>query len=472
MDQNRNSISKVKTNIIGLDEILNGGFPKGSLTLLNGGPGTGKTMLGLEFLVQGAQEGSPGILLTFEERERDLKNYARSFGWDIDALESSGTLIFISARIHSDAVLAGDFDLRGILGILRQKASSMNAERILIDAPDVFLRLLNDPAKERAELHALYEWLRDTDITALMTVKAESSGVFSSHYDFLDYMADCVVYLDQRIYEQVSTRRMRVVKYRGSAYGRNEYPFGITGNGLWIIPVTQANLQHRALGECLPTGIKGLDKIIGGGYRRYSCTLITGSSGTGKTTFVCSFVRSATENNERVLYIDFEESWDALASCMKGPGIDLMPAYESGAFQLISRMPEAQGIEEHLVEAFRAIQIHKPDHLILDAISACRRMGSQHSAFDYLLRLINYCKQIGITTLMTNLTAHADASQEITGIDLSSIIDSVIILRNSEIDGAYKRQLTVLKSRGQWHSNRVHDFTITGQGIDIAGVQS
>lgn len=461
-------ITKVSTGIVGLDEVLRGGFPEDSLTLLSGGPGAGKTMFGLEFLTRGAQNGHPGIMLTFEEREESLYSYAKNLNWDLRELEKQNLLSIISARIQPEAVLSGDFDLQGILGILRKKAEDMNAHRIVIDAPDVFLRLLDNVAKERAQLQILQEWLRDHSMTTVMSVKAQSGDKrFSSHSEFLDYMANCVIHLDQRVYDQIATRRLRCVKYRGSAYGRNEYPFGITDHGVWIIPITQASLQHKSYGENLSSGVAGLDKILGGGYRRSSCTLISGCSGSGKTTFACSFAVSATSKNERVLYIDFEESWDALANLMLSPGLDLKSAYESGLLRFVSNMPESQGIEEHLIQAFREIEDFKPDHIIVDAISACSRMGSRSAAFDYLLRLIDHCKQRGITAFLTNLVSTKGAAHEITGIDLSSVIDTVVILRNYELDGVYRRELGIMKSRGRNHSNKIHTFEITDDGIKI-----
>jgi len=461
------SVEKIQTLVEGLDEILHGGIPKGSMTLFSGGPGTGKTMLALEVLVRRAIDGIPGVFVTFEEREKDLQSYADGFGWDLAALKEAGKLAIISARIQPDSILAGEFDLRGILSILRAQITSIGAQCVVIDAPDAFLRLLDDIGRERAELQLLHEWLRDSDLTSIMTVKSKHEGASYLHYEFLDYLADCVLYLDQRVVDQVTTRRLRVVKYRGSSYGRNEYPFGITDQGTWIIPVTQASLKHRALGKAISSGVPALDALMAGGYRRSSCTLISGGSGTGKTTFAASFVLHATEQGERVLYLDFEESWDALVSCMLSPGLDLRPALETGMLRFVSTMPESQGIEEHLIQAFRAIAEFQPQHLIVDAISACRRMGSAHAAFDYLLRLIDRSKQLGITALLTNLSATDQLSQEITGIDLSSVIDTVILLRNVEIAGAYRREMAIIKSRGRDHSHHVHPFQITGNGIAI-----
>jgi circadian clock protein KaiC len=466
------NIEKIPTGIRGMDEVLRGGIPKGALTLIGGGPGSGKTILGLEFLVRGALAGNPGVLLTFEEREPDLRRYAGAFGWDLSALEKDNRLTLISARIPSEAICSGHFDLRGVLAILRQKTEEIQADRVLIDAPDVFLRLLDNIGKEQAELHMMNEWIRDAGLTALMTVKSGShGGAYASQYEFLEYMSDCAIHLDHRVQEQVTTRRLRVIKYRGSGFGHNEYPFGITEQGVWIIPVTQASLQHRALGESMPSGIDALDGILDGGYRRSSCALVTGSSGTGKTTLVCSFAAAAVSRNERVLYLNFEESWDALTSCMASPGIDMSAARKSGNLRFISAMPESQGIEDHLIQAFKAIEAFQPDHLIVDAISACRRMGSQHSSFDYLLRLINYCKVRGITTLLTNL-ATTDAENEITGIDLSSVIDTVIVVRNREKAGRYVREMGILKSRGRGHSSRIHEFQITTEGIRITGKEA
>jgi len=458
---------KVPTGVAGLDEVLRGGVPRGAMTLLVGGPGTGKTMMGMEFLVRGAMREEPGILLTFEEREEALRRYGTGLGWNISGLEEAGMLTIISASLQTDSMLSGDFDLQALMAILRRKAEEIGAERLLLDAPDVLLRLLDDPPGERAELYALHEWMLDSGMTSVMTVKA-SAGEGAVDYGFLDYMADCVIHLDQRVYNQVTTRRLRVVKYRGSPYGRNEYPFGITDRGVRIIPVTQTSLEHRALGDDLSTGVADLDRLLSGGYRRGSCTLITGGSGTGKTTFLSSFAISSARAGERVLYLDFEESRDALFTCMRSPGLDLEPAWEDGNLRFISVMPESQGIEQHLIQAFRAIEEHHPDHMIVDAISASRRMGTGQSAFDYLLRLINHCKQRGVTTLLANLATAETSGREITGVDLSSVIDTVIMLRYIERKGRYVRELGVLKSRGRSHSQRIHRFSITDDGISIA----
>ncbi|HNB36353.1 MAG TPA: circadian clock protein KaiC [Anaerolineales bacterium] len=468
-----NQTLKTPTNIIGLDEILLGGVPTGGLTLLNGRAGTGKTLFGLEFLVKGAQMGEPGVLITFEEQEDALRRYAAGFGWDSDALENKGLLTIITARFDPDALLSGDFDLGGILAILRHKTESLHARRVFIDSPDMFLNLLDNRSKERTEIYRLIAWLRQQNMTTLMTAKLEREGENSiSDYGFLVYMADCVVQLDQKVIEQVTTRRMRVIKYRGSAHGRNEYPFSITDRGIWIIPITETHLNHTALGKPIPTGVAELDALMGGGYMQASCNLITGSSGTGKTTFAAAFTRRSAEDGKRVYYINFEESPASMMSCMLSPGIDLHPLVDAGSLRFLSLMPESQGIEEHLIAAFRGISEFHPDIVIVDAISACRRMGSRFAAFDYLLRLIDHCKRSGITILLTNLTDSTGEAQEITGFDLSSMIDTVVVLRNTERNGEFRRQLSVLKARGHSHTNKVHEFRISDKGIFVTGKEA
>ncbi|MFW5857030.1 MAG: circadian clock protein KaiC [Planctomycetota bacterium] len=458
-------IPKTLTGVRGLDEVLRGGLPTGALTLLNGGPGTGKTLLGLEFLYRGALEGHPGVVLSFEERSDILRRNALTLGWDLAPLEEQGKLAILDGRIDPQAVLSGAFDLHAMLAILQRMAETIGATRLLLDGPDAFLRLLDSPAKERAELYRVNDWVRDNGMTGVMSVKREHYD--GGRYEFLDYLADCVIEVDQRVEEQIATRRLRVVKYRGSDYGRNEYPFAIYRDGLHIIPVTATALRHRGLGESVPSGVEGLDGILGGGFRRNSCNLVSGASGTGKTTVACSFVHAVCARGEKALYIDFEESEDALLSGMLSPGIDLRPAVDQGLLRFHSIMPEALGVEEHLVGAYDLIDTFAPPFLVVDAISACRRMGSAHAAFDYLLRLIDFCKSRGITTLLTNLSSSQSQDIEVTGIDLSSVIDTVILLRNREQDGELRRLLLVLKSRGRAHSSRCHEFHITDRGIRL-----
>lgn len=463
-------LRKVATRIAGLDEVLNGGLPAGQTTLISGGPGTGKSILGLEFLYRGAAAGEPGIFVTFEERASALRQNALTLGWDMAPLEQAGKLFLMEAHVDPQAVLSGEFNLKGLIAIINGKATAMRADRIVIDALDVLLRLFDDPARERNELYVLHDWLIDHDMTTVLTVKTSKNGESSGRYEFLDFMANCVISLDQPVTEQIATRRLRVLKYRGSGFGRNEYPFCITDEGINIIPISFAGLQHKALGPKVSSGHPRLDALLDGGYRRGSCTLMSGTTGTGKTSVASTFVRSACERGEKVLYINFEESQEAMVSGMLSPGIDLRPALQAGRLRLLTAMPEAMGVEEHLSRAFKAMEAFQPEHVIVDAISSCERMGTRMTAFGYLTRVVNTCKERGITLILINQTSGFREENEISGIGISSMVDTIIFLRYIEIGGEINRMVLVMKSRGSKHSNQYREFLITDHGIEIPEV--
>lgn len=463
-------VSRAATRVEGLDEVLHGGIPRGRTTLVSGGPGCGKSVLGLEFLHHAACDGEPGVFVTFEERADSVRRNARGFGWDLEALEQDDKLFLLEARVDPETIVSGEFDLSGLLGIVGGKAESIGAKRIVIDAIDVLLRLFDDPARERKELFALHNWLLDREMTAIMTVKAASDDDSLAHYQFLDYMVDCVVRLDQRVLDQVTTRRLRVIKYRGSNFSRNEYPYVIDEGGLTLIPISDASLQHFKLGEYVSCGHQRLDTILGGGYRRGACVLISGTSGTGKTTLASTFVRTACQRGEKCLIVGFEESADVLTECMLSPGIDLRPAREAGTLQIQATMPESMGAEEHLIRVLKTINEYQPDHVVVDSISSCLRMGSEQAAFDFSMRLSNLCKQRGITCILTNQSEGFTDAHDISGIGISSLVDAVIFLRYIDVGGEINRMLLVMKSRGTKHSNQYREFLITDEGIDIADV--
>jgi circadian clock protein KaiC len=463
-------LRKVATRIAGLDEVLNGGLPAGQTTLISGGPGTGKSVLGLEFLYRGAAAGEAGIFVTFEERAPGVRQNALTLGWDMAPLEKAGKLFLMEAHVDPQAVLSGDFNLKGLIAIIDGKAAAMRADRIVIDALDVLLRLFDDPARERNELYVLHDWLIDHGMTTVLTVKTSKNGESSGRYEFLDFMANCVISLDQPVTEQIATRRLRVLKYRGSGFGRNEYPFCITDEGINIMPISFAGLQHKALGPRVSSGHPRLDALLDGGYRRGSCTLMSGTTGTGKTSVASTFVRSACERGEKVLYINFEESQEAMVSGMLSPGIDLRPALQAGRLRLLTAMPEAMGVEEHLSRAFKAMEAFQPEHVIVDAISSCERMGTRMAAFGYLTRVVNACKERGITLILINQTSGFREENEISGIGISSMVDTIIFLRYIEIGGEINRMVLVMKSRGSKHSNQYREFLITDHGIEIPEV--
>jgi circadian clock protein KaiC len=463
----RKAIPKVPTGIAGLDDVLNGGLPAGRMTLLNGGAGSGKSLMGLQCLLHGVGAGEPGILVLFEERAAALRQNAWSMGWDLASLERKNRLYLMDARLNPEAVISGDFSIKGLLAILDHKVKAMRARRIVIDAVDTLLYLYDSPMRERHELYALHEWLLDRGLTTIMTVKTVLQEGTPSRYAFLDFMADCVIHVDQRVVAQVATRRLRVIKYRGSGYGRNEYPFLIDENGINLIPITSNVLQHNPPGPKVSSGQARLDEVLAGGYKRGTSILIVGTAGAGKTTLACVFAQAACLRGERVLYLNFEESPDSMVSNMLSPGLVLRPLVKTGRLVVQSYLPEAMGVEEHLFHALKALDELHPQHVVVDAISACHRMGSEQAAFEYLMRVLNACKERGITCIYLNQATGLDIVAEISGIGISSIIDTVVLLRQLPIGGAIKRQLIVMKSRGSKHSEQFHEFRITDRGIDL-----
>ncbi len=459
-------IPKVPTQVPGLDEVLEGGLPRGRTTLVSGGPGSGKTVLGLQFLCRGAAAGEPGVFVTFEEDAKAIRRNAMSMGWDLPALEKAGKVAIVEARFDGEEVLSGEFDILGLLSIVGGQAKRIGARRIVMDALDVLLRVFDDLRRRRNELYRLHDWLVKQGLTSILSVKAHSGEDMASQYEFLEYMADSVLRLDHRVVGQVATRRLRVIKYRGSGFGTNEYPYIIGERGVVLIPVSKTELTHQPLGGKVSSGLAGLDVMLDGGYRRASCILITGTSGTGKTTLAATFAQAACRRGERVLYLSFEEAQEAMIAGMRSAGIDLRAGLTARRLLVQTALPEALGSDNHLLRAIEAIDAFKPDHVIIDAISACVRMGSERAAFDYLMRLVSIVKERGITCFMTNqISGLVGGDEELSGIGFSSVVDAVIQLRFVENEQEIIRQVFVMKSRGAAHSNRRQPFIITDQGI-------
>lgn len=461
------NIRKIPTGITGLDHVLGGGVPAGRMTLVSGSAGSGKSMIGLEWLLNGAAAGEPGILVIFEERASSIRQNALARGRDLSSLEKKNKLFLLDARVSPDVVISGDFSIKGLFALLEQKAKAMGARRIVIDAVDALLYLYDSPMRERRELYTLHEWMMDRGLTSIMTVKTFTEEESRDQYSFLDFMADCVIQVDQRVTAQITTRRLRVIKYRGSGYGRNEYPFVINRGGISVIPITSNILEHFPPGPKVSSGHDRLDDILAGGFRRGASILVVGTTGSGKTTLACCFTQAACSRGERVLYINFEESADSMVNHMLSPGFALQPLIKKRKLLVRSYLPEAMGVEEHLFHAISAMDEFKPQHVIVDAISACRRMGSELNAFEYLMRLLNTCKERGITSFYINQEPGLNLSEEISGIGISSIIDTVVALRHFPMGDAMKRQLVIVKSRGSTHSELFHEFRITDHGIDL-----
>lgn len=463
-------LAKAPTYIQGLDEILLGGLPRGRTTILIGEAGSGKTVMGLEFLYRGALAGEPGLWIGFEEPADQLRQNAASLGWDLLSLEQENRLFLLEGGLSANVVIGGGFSLKGLLAIIAGKRQEMSAQRIVIDALEVSLRLFDEPRQVRAEMHILNDWLREQQLTTIMTVRPPRRMEARYFEDFFESMGDCVITMDTRAQANIRTRRLRVVKYRGSGFGRNEYPYIITDNGIFVAPISTIGLRHKSLGEKMSTGIEQLDAILDGGYRRASCVLFAGEPGTGKTTLTCTFVQAACARGEKTLYISFEESQDALVGNVLNAGIDLTPCLEAGRLEFMTSFPEAMGAEEHYLRALMRIEAFCPAHVAVDAVSACERMGGQQVAFDYLMRLLNVCKERGITIFLINQTAGLADRLEISGNEISSMVDMAILLTYQEEPGETNRLLRVLKSRGSRHSNQQREYAITDSGIVIRDV--
>lgn len=468
--QNRHPISKIATGIRGLDEILEGGFPAGRLTLVAGGPGTGKTVLVTEFLYQGAQDGDPGLLVSFEERAEDIRTNARAMGWDLEALEAGSKLRIVHADLPHGTQRSGEFTLNGLLAMLDGYTKSLGIQRIVLDALDVLIRFFRDPEKEQDQFDLLHRWLQGKEAAVILTAKISREN--QPLYHSLEYMADCVLQLDQRVDQQVSTRRLRVIKYRGSGYLSNEHPYLITSGGLVFLPVSSIELDYPASGDPIGSGHSVLDEILGGGYRRGACILMAGSTGTGKTTLASMFAKCACDAGEKVLYVNLEESENAMVRAMLNTSLDLRPDLESGNLKILSLMPESGGTEEHLLRILDALNAYGARYMIVDAISACRRMGSKGAVFDFLVRLINKCRKEGVILLYTNQVLGMESVERISGLGVSSLADVIVFLRFVETKEGLRRRLLVLKARGQSHSHLYHEMLIGEHGVKIRKISN
>jgi len=461
------ALPKVPTGVAGLDDILHGGLPESRTTLLIGGPGAGKTVISIETLFRAAEADRPGIFLSFEESAEAIRANALSMGWDLSTLEREQRLAILDPKLDYHAVRAGDFNIKGLLAVQDGQAKRLGARLIVIDAIDALLRLFEDSTRRDDELYCLHSWLLEKGFTTVLTIKSRAAGLIEPVYPFLDFLADCVMVLDQRTVKQVSTRRLRVTKYRGSGYDSNECPFLIASEGVVLTPVSSSELRHQPPGPARSSGNEALDAMLGGGYRQGSTILIAGPTGCGKTTLACTFVEAAAHRGERTLYVSFEEGLKGILRAMLSPGLDLAPLVESGRIEFLTAMPESMGVEEHLFRIKRAMERFQPRHLIIDAISAVKRMGTDTAAFDFLIRLLTACRERGVTCFYLNQVLREAARDHISGVGISSLIDTALVLDYLWEGKELQRSIFVFKSRGAWHSNQVHRLTISDNGIKI-----
>lgn len=450
-----------------MDEITNGGLPKGRPTLICGGAGSGKTLLAASFLLNGVvQYGEPGVLMTFEETAEELASDLASLGYDLPKLVAQGKLIVDYVRVErSEIEETGEYDLEGLFVRLEHAVSSIGARRIVLDTVESLFAGLSNPGILRAELRRLFRWLKDKGLTAVITGERADSGLTRQGLE--EYVSDAVILLDHRVQDQVSTRRLRIVKYRGSHHGTNEYPFLIDRDGLSVLPVTSLGLTHPALTERVSTGVAKLDEMLSAkGYYRGSTILLSGTAGTGKSSLAAHFVDAACRRGERCLFFLFEESPPQFIRNMLSIGINLQQWVESGLLQFHADRPSRFGLETHLTGMQRAVAQFKPTATVVDPVTNLLTVGTQSDVRSMLTRVIDYLKIQAITGLFTSLTSGSRELEE-TDAGISSLMDTWIVLSVNEEKRRRWRWLSVLKSRGMAHSNSVRPYELNNSGVQI-----
>jgi circadian clock protein KaiC len=460
-------LQKAATGIPGFDEITAGGLPKGRPSLICGGAGCGKSLFAVEFLVRGAvQYGEPGVLMTFEESHQDIEKNAASLGFNIPQLVAQKKLFVDYVHLDRSQIEEnGEYDLEGLFLRLNHAVTSIGAKRVALDTIEALFSGLKNQAILRAELRRLFKWLKDRGLTAVITAE-RGEGSLTRH-GLEEYVSDCVVLLDHRVHGQVSTRRLRVIKYRGSTHGTNEYPFLIDRAGLAVLPVTAASMEYTVSSKRIPSGIPKLDQMLGGkGFFRGSVVLLSGSSGTGKTSISAHLAHATCQRGERCLYFSFEEPAAQIMRNMKSIGLDLEPHVRKGLLQFYTTRPTVHGVEMHLVLMHRLIEEFSPSVVIVDPVSNIQSAGTLDDSTALLIRLVDFLRKQGITGFLCTLT-NGQSSTEYTNEALSSMADTWLLLRDVESSGERNRLLYVLKSRGMHHSNQVREFLITSKGIQL-----
>ncbi len=464
------SLPKTPTGIQGLDEITGGGFPRGRPTLICGSAGAGKTLLAMEFLVSGATEyNEPGIFMAFEETAAELAQNVRSLGFDLDELAKEKKLVVDFVRIErSEIDETGDYDLEGLFIRLAAAIDSIGATRVVLDTIENLFAGLQNEGILRAELRRLFRWLKDKGVSAVITAE-RGEGALTRH-GLEEYVSDCVILLDHRVVDQVSTRRLRIVKYRGTAHGTNEYPFLIDEGGFSVLPVTSLGLQHEVSEERISSGVPRLDTMLGGeGFYRGTTILVSGTAGTGKTSLAAHFVDAACRRGERCLYFSFEESPGQLIRNMRSIGLNLEQWSKKNLLQFHSSRATLYGLEMHLAIIHKIVNEFEPKVVVLDPVGSLIQAGNSRDAHTMLIRLIDFLKQRGVTAFLTNLTSGGQALER-TDVEISSIVDTWLFTRDIELAGERNRALYVLKSRGMAHSNQLREFLLTPQGVDLLDV--
>jgi circadian clock protein KaiC len=462
-------LRKALTGIVGFDEVTSGGLPEGRPTIVCGGPGCGKTMFAMEFLVRGAKEfGEPGILMTFEETSDEMARNVESLGFDLEALVRRKKLIVDYVRVEpSEIQETGEYDLEGLFIRLQHAVDSIGAKRVVLDTLEAIFSGFSNTGTLRAEIRRLFRWLKDRGLTTVVT--AERGEGTLTRYGLEEYVSDCVVALDHRATDQMSTRRMRIVKYRGTSHGTDEYPFLIDKKGFSVIPLSSIRLEHKVSTGRISSGVKDLDAMLGGqGFYKGASVLISGTAGSGKSTLAAHFANESCRNRRRCLYIAFEESAAQATRNMRSVSIDLAQHIENGKLQFQAWRPTQHGLEMHLLRIHDLIDKFKPEVVIIDPITNLVSANVKE-VHGMLMRLLDFLKDRQVTAMFVSLTGDRKAEEQ-TEVGISSLTDTWILLRDLELNGERNRCLYVLKSRGMAHSNQIREFVMTSQGVRLLPV--
>ncbi|MFZ0679749.1 circadian clock protein KaiC [Candidatus Binatus sp.] len=463
-------LEKAPTGITGLDEVTLGGLPRGRATLICGSAGCGKTMLAVEFLVNGVRDyDEPGVFVAFEETREELVVNSASLDFDLGKLVRQGKLAIDHVHIDPNEIAeTGDYDLEGLFIRLKFAIESVGAKRVVLDTIETLFSGFTNTALLRAEIRRLFQFLKSFGVTAIVTGERGENAL--TRFGLEEYVADCVILLDHRVNDQITTRRMRIVKYRGSSHGTNEYPFIIDEEGFSVLPVTSMGLQHKVSSQVISTGVPDLDAMLGvGGYYRGSTVLMSGTAGMGKSTFAAALARSTCERGERVLYFAFEESEQQIVRNMRSVGIDLQPHLDSGRLRVVAQRPFLYGLEMHLVAMHKEVRRFRPAVVIVDPISNLISAGTEREVTAMLTLLIDFLKSEGITGFFTVLTENG-GRLETSDVGISSLIDTWMLVRDIEVSGERNRGLYVLKARGMSHSNQIREFILSSKGIRLVEV--